>query len=457
MGLTNSQVSAPEKLPPQNLEAERSTLGAMLLEQEAIARVLESLNEKSFYQEAHRIVFRAILDLYNRNEPVDYITLTDLLSRNNELEKMGGAAYLTGLTDAVPTTAHVEHYAKIVKEKAILRNLIRASTQIVSRCYAGEQQADDLLDEAEKTIFELSQNRQRGSVLQIRDVIHDAMEMVENLSKHESHITGVSSGYPEMDQMTSGLQPGELIILAARPSMGKTALALNMAGHAAIEEKTAVLIFSLEMSSEALVTRLLCSDARVNLQAVRTGRLGEGDLGHLSMSAGRLFDAPIFIDDSPSANVLEMRSKARRLKTEQNIGLIVIDYIQMMPGVGRTDNRQQEIASISRSLKALAKELRVPVLALSQLSRAPESRGGEGRRPQLSDLRESGAIEQDADVVSFIYREAYYDREKKDDKTAEVIIAKQRNGPTGTIKLIFNMQYTRFDSMSLRMPGGGVS
>jgi replicative DNA helicase len=455
MGLTNSQVSAPEKLPPQNLEAERSTLGAMLLEQEAIAQVLEFLNEKAFYQEAHRIIFRAILDLYNRNEPVDYITLTDLLSRNNELEKVGGAAFLTGLTDAVPTTAHVEHYAKIVKEKAILRNLIRTSTQIVSQCYSEAQPAGELLDQAEKTIFELSQDRQRGSVLQIRDVIHDAMEMVENLSKHESHVTGVPSGYEELDQMTSGLQPGELIILAARPSMGKTALALNMAGHAAIEEKIPVLIFSLEMSSESLVTRLLCSDARVNLQDVRTGRLGEGDLGHLSMAAGRLFDAPIFIDDSPSANVLEMRSKARRLKAEQNIGLIVIDYIQMMQGVGRQENRQQEISTISRSLKALAKELKIPVLVLSQLSRAPESRGGDGRRPQLSDLRESGAIEQDADLVSFIYRESYYDKDKKDDKSSEIIIAKQRNGPTGTVKLIFNMQYTRFDSMSLRMPGGG--
>ncbi|MCD4812104.1 replicative DNA helicase [bacterium] len=453
MVAANSQVTSPEKIPPQNLEAERSTLGAMLLDQEAIARVLELVNENTFYQAAHRIIFRAILELYNRNEPVDYITMTDLLSRWGELDKIGGAAYITGLTDDVPTTAHVEHYARIIKEKYILRNLIRTSTQLVSRCYAEVEDTDALLDEAEKAIFDLSQDRQRGSVLQIRDIIHDAMEMVENLSKHESHITGVPTGYPELDQMTSGFQPGELVILAARPSMGKTALALNMASYAAIEGKVPVAIFSLEMSSESLVTRMLCSDGRVDLQAVRTGRLGEGDLGHLSMAAGRLFDAPIFIDDSPSSTILEIRSKARRLKSEHNIGLIVIDYIQMMSGSGKMENRQQEIATISRSLKGLAKELRIPVLVLSQLSRAPESRGGGDRRPQLSDLRESGAIEQDADLVSFIYREAYYDKDKKDDKTAEIIIAKQRNGPTGFVKLIFNQQYTRFDSISLRMSG----
>jgi replicative DNA helicase len=447
-------VSAPEKIPPQNLEAERSTLGAMLLDAEAIGRVLEFLKEECFYQEAHRILFRAILDLYNRNEPVDYITLTDLLARWGELERVGGAAYLTSLTDQVPTTAHVEHYARIVKEKYLLRSLIRTATQVIGRCYGEEDNADLLLDQAEKAIFDLSQDRQRGTVLAIRDVIHDAMEMVENLSKHDSHITGVPTGYPELDQMTAGLQPGELIILAARPSMGKTALALNIAAHAALEAKIPAVLFSMEMSSEALVTRLLCAEARVDLKNVRTGRLGEGDLGHLSMAAGRLFDSPIYIDDSPSCNVLEIRSKARRLKAEQHIGLVVIDYIQMMPGLGRADNRQQEIASISRSLKTLAKELRVPVLVLSQLSRAPESRGGEGRRPQLSDLRESGAIEQDADVVTFIYREAYYSQDKRDDKTAEIIVAKQRNGPTGTIKLIFNQQYTRFDSMSFRLPAG---
>jgi replicative DNA helicase len=449
MGLQNPSL---DKLPPQNLEAERSTLGAMLLDREAIARVIEVLKEEAFYQESHRRIFRAILDLYDRNEPVDYITLTDLLSRGGDLEKIGGAAYVTGLTDGVPTSAHAEHYARIVKEKAILRNLIRSSTAVIARCYAEQDDADKLLDEAEREIFELSQNRQRGSVLQIRDVIHDAMEMVENLSKHESHITGVPTGFPELDEMTSGLQPSELIILAARPSMGKTALALNIASHAALEAKVPVAIFSLEMSAESLVTRMLCSDARVDIQAVRTGRLGEGSLGHLSMAAGRLFDSQVFIDDSPSINVLEMRSKARRLKAEHNIGLVVIDYIQMMSGTTRTDNRQQEIATISRALKGLAKEIRVPVLVLSQLSRAPEARGD--RRPQLSDLRESGAIEQDADVVAFIYREAYYEKEKRDDRTAELIIAKQRNGPTGTLKVIFNQQYTRFDPMSGRKSSG---
>jgi replicative DNA helicase len=449
MGLQNPSL---DKLPPQNLEAERSTLGAMLLDREAIARVIEVLKEEAFYQESHRRIFRAILDLYDRNEPVDYITLTDLLSRGGDLEKIGGAAYVTGLTDGVPTSAHAEHYARIVKEKAILRNLIRSSTAVIARCYAEQDDADKLLDEAEREIFELSQNRQRGSVLQIRDVIHDAMEMVENLSKHESHITGVPTGFPELDEMTSGLQPSELIILAARPSMGKTALALNIASHAALEAKVPVAIFSLEMSAESLVTRMLCSDARVDIQAVRTGRLGEGSLGHLSMAAGRLFDSQVFIDDSPSINVLEMRSKARRLKAEHNIGLVVIDYIQMMSGTTRTDNRQQEIATISRALKGLAKEIRVPVLVLSQLSRAPEARGD--RRPQLSDLRESGAIEQDADVVAFIYREAYYEKETRDDRTAELIIAKQRNGPTGTLKVIFNQQYTRFDPMSGRKSSG---
>lgn len=443
---------APEKIPPQNLEAERSTLGAMLLDQEAIARVLELLREDAFYQEAHRIIFRAILSLYDRNEPIDYITLTDWLSRNGDLEKIGGAAYITSLTDGVPTTAHAEYYARIVKEKYLLRSLIRTSTQVVQRCYREGEEADQLLDEAEKALFELAQDRQRGSVLHVRDIIHDAMEMVENLSKHESNITGVSTGFPEMDMMTSGLQPGELVILAARPSMGKTAFALNIAANAALQTKVPVAVFSLEMSSEALVTRMLCSEARVNLSSVRRGSLNEGDLGHLSMAAGRLFDAGIFIDDSAGINVLELRSKARRLKSEQNIGLVVIDYIQMMSAVGRSDNRQQEIATISRSLKGLAKELRVPVLVLSQLSRAAESRSD--RRPMLSDLRESGAIEQDADLVTFIYRDAYYEKEKKDDRSSEIIIAKQRNGPTGMIKLIFNQEYTRFDSASLRTPGG---
>ncbi|MCK5219844.1 replicative DNA helicase [bacterium] len=453
MVTARSQVRAPEKLLPQNLEAERSTLGAMLLDRDATSRVVEILKEEAFYQGAHRHIFRAILDLYDRNEPVDYITLTDLLSRWGNLEAAGGAVYITGLTDGVPTAAHAEHYARIVKEKQILRNLIRTSTNIISRSYAEEEGADRLLDEAERTIFELSQERQRGSVMRIRDVIHDAMEVVENLSKHETHITGVPTGYQKLDEMTSGLHAGELVILAARPSMGKTALALNIAAHVTLEAKIPVAVFSLEMSAEALVTRILCSEARVDIQAVRTGRLVEGDLGHLSMSAGRLFDAPLFIDESPSISVLEMRSKARRLKSEQNIGLIIVDYIQMMESAGRSDNRQQEIASISRSLKALAKELHLPVLVLSQLSRATEARGD--RRPLLSDLRESGAIEQDADLVAFIYREAYYEKDKRDDKTSEIIIAKQRNGPTGTIKLIFNQQYTRFDNISLRLPGEG--
>lgn len=444
---------SPERLPPQNLEAERSTLGSMLLDRDAIGRVFELLNEEAFYHDGHRRIFRAILDLYDRNEPVDYITLTDQLTRGGDLEAVGGAAYLTRLTDAVPTAAHAEHYARIVKEKFILRNLIRTSTEVISRCYAAEEDADHLLDSAEKSIFDLAQSRQRGQVLKIKDVIHDAMELVENLSKRETHITGVPTGFPDLDELTSGFQRGELVILAARPSMGKTAFCLNIAGNAALEAKVPVGIFSLEMSAESLVTRMLCAEARVRLQAVRAGRLGEGDLGHLSMAAGRLFDASVFIDDSPSLNVLELRSKARRLKAEHDIGMVIVDYIQMMTGVGRQDNRQQEIASISRSLKSLAKELHTPVVVLSQLSRAPEARGD--RRPQLSDLRESGAIEQDADVVLFIYREAYYEKDKKDDKTAELIVAKQRNGPTGTVKLIFNQEYTRFDSLSLRPPLGG--
>ena len=444
--------AALDNLPPQNIEAERSVLGAMLLDSNAIAQVLEIIRAEAFYQSNHQIIFKAMLELNNKNEPVDYITLTDVLSRWGELEKVGGPAYITSLTDGVPTTAYIVHHAKIVKEKFILRKLIKTSHEVIAQCYTEEQEANKLLDIAEKAIFDISQDRQQGSVVQVKDIIHDAMELVENLSRHESHITGVPTGYPEFDEMTSGLQAGELVIMAARPSMGKTALAINIAVHAALEAKIPAAIFSLEMSSESLVTRMLCSEARVNIQAVRSGRLGEGDLGHLSMAAGRLFDAGIFIDDSPSINVLEMRSKARRLKAEKNIGLIVVDYIQMMQHVGHSDNRQQEIANISRALKALAKEIKVPVLVLSQLSRAPEARGD--RRPQLSDLRESGAIEQDADLVSFIYREAYYERDKKDDKTAEVIVAKQRNGPTGTIKLIFNQQYTRFDSISFRNVSG---
>jgi replicative DNA helicase len=437
-----------EKIPPQNLEAERSVLGALLIENEAIFKVVDTLRTNHFYKESHRKIFNAILALSKRREPLDLVILTDELLRRKELDEVGGASYLSSLVESVPTAANVEYYAKIVREKALLRELISIATEITARGYADQDEAETLVDEAEKKIFEIAQDRITRGFIPISQILRGSFEIIEKLYQKKDHITGVPTGFTKLDQMTAGLQPADLVIIAGRPSMGKTSLCLNIAAHAAIEAKIPVAVFSLEMASEQLVMRLLCSEARVDAHRLRTGYLGEKDWKPLTNAAGRLTEAPIFIDDSAAISPLELRAKARRLMAEQGLGLLIVDYLQLMRSHGRAENRQQEISEITRSLKALAKELSVPVVALSQLSRAVETRSQE-KRPQLSDLRESGAIEQDADVVIFIYRpEMYSDLEEKKG-VAEIIIGKQRNGPTGTVMLTFLRQYTRFEDAEL--------
>lgn len=434
-----------ERVPPQNLEAERAVLGAMLLDKGAIGRVLETLDEDCFYKEAHKKIYSVIINLYEKNEPADLITVVEELRRENCLEEVGGAAYVASLLDTVATAANVEYHARIIREKAILRNLIAAGTKIVAAGYEETDEVENILDQAEQLIFYIAQKKVGRGFVRIKDYIHDSFEAVERLYHRKVYITGVSTGFTEIDEKTAGLQPSDLIVVAARPSMGKTSLCLTIAQQVSIRDHIPVAIFSLEMSAEQLVLRMLCSEARVELHRVRTGRLEDPDWGRLTMAAGLLAEAPIFIDDSPALSVLEMRTKARRLKAECNLGLVVLDYLQLMQGRGRFESRQHEISEISRSLKALAKELKVPVIAISQLSRAVESRME--RRPQLADLRESGAIEQDADMVAFIYRDSYYNPHSEKKDIAEVIIAKQRNGPTGTVELIFKKEYTRFEQL----------
>src|SRR6266404_6182242 len=408
------------KVPPQNLEAESSVLGGILLDNEAINQVLELLRPEDFYRESHRKIFRAMIEITDRNEPVDLITLSDFLKSKNELEAVGGSAYLAALADFVPTAANISYYARIVREKAILRSLISTATEIATRGYEEQGSVEEFLDSAEKVIFDISEKKIKASFVAVGDMI------------------------------TAGLQPAELIIVAGRPGMGKTAFALNIAAHAAYSGVGAA-IFSLEMAKEQLVLRMLCSEARVNSSKVRSGYLGERDFPQLAKAAGKLHEAPIYIDDTPAISVLELRAKARRLLRDHSkkVGLIVVDYLQLMRGMGNANNREQEISEISRSSKALAKELNVPVIALSQLNRKVEDRTG--RKPQMSDLRESGAIEQDADVIMFIYREELYDKNNEDVKgKAEVIVEKQRNGPTGTITLAFLAEYTRFENYTER-------
>ncbi len=442
-----------EKVPPQNLEAEMSVLGSMIMEEEAIAQAIEFLAEESFYHAAHRHIFSAILDLYDKGIAVDLITLTEQLRKPGNLEKVGGAAYLTSLINSVPTAANVEYYARIVQEKAILRGLINTATKIVTESYKDQQEVDLFLDKVESLIFNISQRRIRQDFVHLSELIHDSIELAETLTQRKQLVTGVPTGFTDFDALTSGLQPSDLIVIAGRPSMGKSALAVNIALHAGVEKKIPVAFFSMEMSKEQLVQRMLCSEARVDAHKLRTGFLKSQAFTHLTNAAGRLAESPVFIDDSPGISSLEVRAKARRLKSKENIGLIIIDYLQLMQGRLRTENRQQEISEISRSLKSLARELSVPVIALSQLSRAVESR--EPPRPRLADLRESGAIEQDADLVAFLYREEYYKKETDENRgIAELNIAKQRNGPVQTIKLTFSKQYTRFDTYSHRPDRG---
>ncbi len=435
-----------EKLPPQNLEAEMAVLGSMLMDEDAISSATELLDKDSFYKDTHKKIFEAIRNLYNANKAVDIITLTDELKRNLTLDEIGGASFLTALVNSVPTAANINHYVSIVKEKYILRTLINSATKIVSLCYGSEGNVDEVVDSAEKFIFEVSDRKSQVSYLHLKEIIKDSIENIDRLYQKKAHVTGIPTGFIDFDSKTSGLQESDLIVIAGRPSMGKSAFALGIAEYAGVVEKIPLVFFSLEMSKEQLVQRMLCVHAKVDAHKVRTGYLSPSDWPRLTAAAGKLSEAPIFIDDSPAISVMELRAKARRLKAHQGIKLIILDYMQLMRGSGHAENRQQEISDISRSLKSLARELDVPIVAISQLSRAVEARTD--HRPQLSDLRESGAIEQDADVVVLILREEYYKPTPENEGIAEVIIAKQRNGPVGSMKLSFIKEYTRFENLA---------
>ena len=444
MAELKTSVNIYEKVPPQNSEAEMSVLGAMFFDENALTKSIEVLKPDFFYDIRHQHIFSVMVDLFEHNKPVDLITVSEELRKRKQIDEVGGVTFLTRLTTIVPTAANIEHYARIVKEKALLRKLIQSATQIVQNSMEADGDAREMIDSAEKMIFDIGQSQVEGKAYQLKEIIHESMETIDQLFQRKEHITGLATGFHEFDMKTAGLQPSDLIIVAGRPSMGKSAFATAICEHVGINLKKPVVVFSLEMSKEQLVQRMLCSHARVDAQKVRTGYLSHQDWPKLTNAAGKLSDAPIFIDDSPGQTVLEIRAKARRLKMKHNISLIIIDYLQLMQGAKSTESRQQEISEISRSLKALARELRVPVIAVSQLSRAVEQRTG--NRPQLSDLRESGAIEQDADVVVFLFREEYYQPSEENKNKAEAIIAKQRNGPTGAIPLVFLKEWTRFDN-----------
>src|SRR5499433_3353931 len=446
-----ADVAVAERTLPHNLEAERSVLGAILLHNDAFNLAAEVIDSHDFFRDAHRRIFDKMVRLADRGEAIDLVTLKEELARSSELDEIGGPAYIAALVDGVPRSTNVEHYAKIIKEKSTLRNLIFSANKIVSTAYEAEEDADVILDQAEHAIFAIADDKVRDGFVSLRELAHNSLETIEKLSARKELVTGVPTGFTDLDEMTSGLQSGDLVIVAARPSMGKTSLVLNIAQHVGTKTDMTVGFFSLEMSKEQLFMRLLTSEARIDAHRMRGGFLGERDWGRLSTAIGTLSEAKIFIDDTPSIGVLEMRAKCRRLAAEHGLHLVVIDYIQLMQGRGRFENRTLELASISRSLKGLAKELGVPIIVLSQLSRAPESRSD--HRPQLSDLRESGALEQDADVVAFIYRDDVY-QDKSQPPTdaqgvAEIIIGKQRNGPTGVVKLAFIREFTRFENLAL--------
>jgi len=436
------------KIPPQNIEAEQSILGGILLDNHAVNSVLEILKVDDFYGEAHRKIFLSIVDLSEKNEPSDLITLSNILRDKKQIDDVGGVAYLASLVDNVPSAANIAYYSKIVKEKSILRRLIGASTEILNKSYNTTADVENVLDDAEHAIFEISENKIKPSFFPLKDIIKDSFKAIEKLYEKKALITGITTGFEELDRLTSGFQKSELIIIAGRPSMGKTALAINMAQNAAIEMGIPIALFSLEMSKEQLAIRMLSSEARVDSQRLRKGFLGETDWPKLTTAAGRLSDASIYIDDTPAISVLEMKAKSRRLKAEKGLGLIVLDYLQLMRGRNTSLPREQEISEISRSLKALAKELDVPVVALSQLNRQVEARTD--KRPYMADLRESGAIEQDADVILFIYRDELYNKSEDNPEKglAEIIVGKQRNGPTGKVKLAFLNEYTRFENLT---------
>ncbi|MDD3374578.1 MAG: replicative DNA helicase [Candidatus Omnitrophica bacterium] len=442
------QSFADGKVTPQNIEAEKSVLGSMMIDQEAIGLAAENLSAESFYEFSHQRIFDAILKLYNDRRNVDLITLSDELKSQGILDEVGGVSYLTVLIDLVPSSANIEHYARIVKEKNIQRQLIKNATQIIAESYKPGVDIDELVDGAEKLIFQIATARLKQDAMHIKELIKETIETIDNLYQRKEYITGISTGFTEFDKMTSGLQKSDLVIVAGRPSMGKSSWAMNVAEYAAVENGAGVAIFSLEMSKEQLVQRMLCSHGRVDAHKVRSGFLLPSDWPKLTAAAGKLSAAPIFIDDTPAISVLELRTKARRLKASHDIQLIIVDYLQLMRGSARADSRQQEISDISRSLKALAREISVPVIGISQLSRAVESR--QDHRPQLSDLRESGAIEQDADLVVLLMREEYYNPTEENRGIAEIIIAKQRNGPVGTNKATFIKEYMKFENLATR-------
>ncbi len=446
-----SRLEVPTRIPPHNLDAERAVLGAILLEgRETLPRVIELLKPSDFYTEAHRVTYQGMLTLFNRSEPVDVLTLTEELRRGDQLQLVGGPAALALLVEQGSISAYLNSYASIVRDMAVLRELIQTSSQIIAQAFEAKEDVQTLVDDAERRIFSLAERRLEGSALPIGKILRNTFEYIERLYERKEHVTGVATGFEKLDLETSGFQPSDFIIIAGRPSMGKTAFALNIAQHVGIALHGKVLVLSLEMSSQQIVQRMLCSEAKVDSQAVRTGYLTSADWHRLTAAAGRLSEASIFIDDSPGLTVLEARAKARRMKAEHGLNLLVIDYLQLMRGRAAMESRQQEISEISRSLKALAKELNVPVVALSQLSRAVEARQARDFKPQLSDLRESGALEQDADVILFLYRQSQYKEDLPPDEKniAEVIIGKQRNGPVGTVRVVFLPQYARFENVA---------
>ena len=437
-----------EKTLPNNMEAERSILGAILLDDKAVLTVFETLRSQDFYLESHRRVFEKMIQLMNNSHPIDIVTLKEELQRASELESVGGAAYLASLTDGLPRAMNIEHYARIVKEKSTLRRLIQVSNETMARSYQDEESAEEVLQHIEKSIFDIAGQQFRTGFAPISPIVSDVFKQIEELSNRKAPVTGLESGFVDLDRMTAGLHPSDLVIVAARPGLGKTSLCLNIAAHAAIRVRKSVGIFSLEMSKEQLVKRLLCAESRIDAHRVNTGYLSKEDWTRLSRASGELSETKIFIDDTASITIPELRSKSRRLSLEHGLDLIIVDYLQLMSGsTQRYENRTQEISQISRGLKGIAKDLGVPVIAVSQLSRAIESRTGEHRKPQLSDLRESGSIEQDADLVLFIYREDMANPTEENNGLAELIISKQRNGPTGAVQLAFSKQFTRFDSL----------
>ncbi|MBA2872882.1 replicative DNA helicase [Anoxybacillus calidus] len=444
-----------DRIPPQNIEAEQAVLGAIFLDSAALTLASEVLVPEDFYRASHQKIFHAMLKVADKGEPVDLVTVTAELADAKMLEEVGGVSYLSELANSVPTAANVEYYARIVEEKSILRRLIRTATSIAQEGYTREDEVDDLLNEAEKKIMEVSQRKNTGAFQNIKDILVQTYDNIEMLHNRKGEITGIPTGFIELDRMTAGFQRSDLIIVAARPSVGKTAFALNIAQNVATKTNENVAIFSLEMSAQQLVMRMLCAEGNINAQNLRTGKLTPEDWGKLTMAMGSLSNAGIYIDDTPGIRISEIRAKCRRLKQESGLGMVLIDYLQLIQGSGRNrENRQQEVSEISRSLKALARELEVPVIALSQLSRSVEQR--QDKRPMMSDIRESGSIEQDADIVAFLYRDDYYDKDSENKNIIEIIIAKQRNGPVGTVQLAFIKEYNKFVNLERRFDDANI-